>query len=181
VLVCGSAYSLFPDLYKAAVVFPGVPRIAVKGASGFIKSSILFGLHPGKLDGMREAQLKFHSDFTVHTAGDIEDFNRFGKAKTGSYDCHWGDLGGGCSGWSGVKMALKMGFDQVVMCGIPLEKGGYSDGMFSKHFQTQKIIDRYRGHVLKDSEIHPQVISMSGWTREILGDHFILDGKTSSM
>lgn len=62
-----------------------------------------------------------------------------------------------------------MGFSEVVLCGMPLEKGGlYKEP--SRPFQDQRIVDAYRAGVLADTEWHDDVRSMSGWTREVFGE-----------
>jgi hypothetical protein len=136
---------------------------------------MLFTLHPLKMANWRAMQEKiFQTQVTTHAAT-----SRHRKTKLGvegdarDIDYWWdGALGRGSSGWSAVKAAKLMGFDQVVMCGVPLEKGTYAhfDGNFPKAWGRQDTIDHYRRGVMDDIEWHDRVYSMSGWTRDTLGE-----------
>lgn len=73
---------------------------------------------------------------------------------------------GGSSGLFGVKIALELGHKRIVVCGMPLIDG--------PHFHTEQKMTgckRYRraweAHV---EELAPFVRSMSGWTKELLGE-----------
>lgn len=168
VMVCGSAFCLPSDLKEARKRFPFAPVIAVKGGAYCLRAFALFGLHPGRMTEMARRQSMIHSDFTTHMAGGIRDCTNLGAEKAFAPDYHWNLPAEGSSGWVARKMAAHMGFDLVVLCGIPLSKGGYVYGP-SKPFQDERVISRYRDYVLQDSDYHKGVISMSGWTREVFG------------
>ena len=113
----------------------------------------------------REQTKRFGDDFTAHT----------GKASYNpekhtyvNYYWKW-SASKGSSGWSAAKMADMMGFDLMVLCGIPLNPGNYADGTLAMPMQNPKVIDIYREFILGDTKIHHKVKSMSGWTKELFG------------
>ncbi|NBB81648.1 MAG: hypothetical protein GVY36_19770 [Verrucomicrobia bacterium] len=72
---------------------------------------------------------------------------------------------GGSSGLYLVKCALRLGYERIICCGIPLnDDPHYFDN------EAWDGVSRYRRHWL---ELQPheteRIRSMSGWTREILG------------
>lgn len=170
VLVCGSAWTLLDDLNRARQHFPDAPCIAVKDASAYVRAFALLGLHLGKLERMRNQQLRFHTNFFIHTSETKEERTHFNVIKTGRYDYYWPGIGGVNSGWSGVRLAKRMGFEKIIMCGIPLQKGGYIGNKFSRVFQSDKVISLYQAQVMMDINNHDNVYSMSGWTGEFFGN-----------
>lgn len=169
VIVCGSAFSLLDDYRKARARYPAAPVIAAKNAAWHVRAFALFSLHPGRFPGMVEGQRRIHREFTTHLGGRIRDHTNMGLEKTFEPDFYWPEITGGSSGWAARKLAAAMGFDIVVLCGVPLSKGGYVNGP-SKVFQDNRIIERYRREVMEDTEYHHGVISMSGFTRELFGE-----------
>jgi len=73
---------------------------------------------------------------------------------------------GGSSGLFACKIALRLGYEQIVIAGIPMEK---AEGHFfnSKDWND---CDKYRNKWNKRlDEIKPFVRSCSGWTNRLLG------------
>lgn len=169
VLVCGNAFSLLDDYARARGLYPDAPVIAVKGAAEHVKAFAVFGLHPRKMPRMVDQQRRIHSEFTTHMGGDLVDRTRLGVPIRFTPDYRWPLAVGGSSGWAARKMAAFMGFDLVILCGIPLSIGGYCGNVPSRPFQSQKIIDIYRREVFADTEFHAGARSMSGWTMEVFG------------
>ena len=82
----------------------------------------------------------------------------------------WEDVAGrGTSAWAARVMASLMGFDKVVLVGAPMEVGGYANGEFSKLMQRDDVMQGYRDYIEQDTLWHEGVVSMSGWTKELLG------------
>lgn len=168
VLVCGNAWNLLEDVAAARRVdrLKDAPVIGVNGASAHVRLDFLFSRHPQKLRKWRAKQAMRGHAFTVHSGGSAEDASHYPAV-----DYWWRDVGGqGTSTWSARKLARHLGFDEVVLCGMPLEVGGYCrDTVPAKHFRSKSKIKFYREGVAKDVSWHDGVTSMSGWTRELLG------------
>lgn len=169
VLVCGNAYCLSDDLGRARELYPDAPAIAVNGASGNVKALALFTLHSTKMGGWAELQRKkFGSGFTVHGVATAE---RAAELRTIQpwVEYWWHSSSRGTSTWAARKIATYMGFGPVILCGMPLQRGGYQNGKMAKFFQNDEAIALYRKMILTDPDWHKGVFSMSGWTRELFG------------
>lgn len=169
VLVCGNAWCLMEDLLAARKIprLEKAPIIGVNGTSYHLRLDFLFSQsHLDKFPRWKAAQRRLHSDFTCHTTGSGAAADKFPFI-----DYWWKDTAGqGTSTWAARKLARFLGFDEVVLCGMPLEQGGYYKGKeFAKHFYQQPKINFYRQGVEKDIDWHGGCSSMSGWTRELLG------------
>lgn len=168
-LVCGNAFSLLDDFARAQAMFPEAAVIAVKGACAHVKAFAIFGCHPKKMARMVTQQCAIHSDFTVHMGGNLVDTTKLGVRLNYTPDYRWPDAIRGSSGWAARKMAAYMGFDSVILCGIPLSVGPYQGGMMSTTFKDKRIVEVYRREVQADTDFHAGVRSMSGWTKELFG------------
>lgn len=149
-------------------MFPDVPVIAVKDAARYVKAFALFGMHPAKMPRMVTVQKRIHSDFTTHMSGRQKDWTKFGYSHSFEPDYWWEGCDIGSSTWGARRMASFMGFDIVILCGMPMEVGGYPHGP-SMSFNDPSIIERYRREILSDVGFHEGVYSLSGWTREVFG------------
>ena len=47
--------------------------------------------------------------------------------------------GAGSSAWGAAKVAFLMGYEEVILCGVPLEQGPYADGIYAPTFQDDMI------------------------------------------
>lgn len=78
--------------------------------------------------------------------------------------------GSGSSAWGAAKVLLLMGYEKVLLAGVPLEQGPYADNIYAPTFQDDMVtINSMRDRVKLDEWMHPHVSSMSGWTKEFLG------------
>ena len=89
-------------------------------------------------------------------------------------DGWWPKLAGaGSSAWFAAKAALIMGYERVILCGVPLEPGPYADGIYAPTFQDAgrfpTTIRTMREKMQLDEWTHEAVFSMSGWTKEFFG------------
>lgn len=173
VLVCGNAWTLHDDYASAVEIFGSVPVIAVNGAAGQVKAFALFTQHPRKFPRWIKMQRdRFGDDFTTHAAGNREWATKLGKPLKHEYvDYWWPDAtGGGTSAWGARRMAGMMGFDTVILCGVPLEPGGYADNEPTQLMRNVKLMRHYQDQIKKDTKWHTGVYGMSGWTRDFFGD-----------
>lgn len=168
VLVCGSAVCLYDDLKRAREIFPYALTIAVNGASKLVPAIALYSKHPERfierrwLDGQR---FFFGNYATVHA--DVK-----AATRPSCIDYWWSGLwGGGGSAWDARKLAFYMGFSPVVLCGCPLEAGPHvgSHG-FASFMHREDVVDAMRKGLEEETEWHRGAYSMSGWTRELLGE-----------
>lgn len=80
--------------------------------------------------------------------------------------------GGGSSGLLGVCTAYEIGCQRVVLCGVPMDDGAWFEGSVT-HDASERFtsVDSHRRvwRRTKDKLIK-RVRSMSGWTKEMLGE-----------
>lgn len=174
VLVCGNAWCLFEDFQAASRLRPDAPVIAVNGAARNVRASFLFTQHPRKFPTWIEAQRsRFWSEFTTHAAGRAHTRTNIGvKIEDWPFVDHWweGIATGGTSGWGARRLAAALGFTEVILCGMPLEPGGYAEGgIASKSNRSVATMQHYREQILADTAMHAGVVSLSGWTRDTFG------------
>ena len=62
-----------------------------------------------------------------------------------------------------------MGFDPVILCGTPLDPGGYASNPIAKLMRREEVIENLRCEIEADTEWHEGVYSMSGFTKKLLG------------
>ena len=171
-LVCGFGPSLGDDLRAARGLYPAAPVVAVNRAIAAVRSRHVFTFHPemtGKWRGL--AKHYWGTEITVH-AGYLK-----GHARADA-DHWWEGLGAfRNSGVGAAVFALTAGHETAILCGV----GGQADGYYVpgaaadrtwKGKQGAKNAEQVRemaGRV-KASDYGPRVFSMSGVTREILGN-----------
>lgn len=160
-LVCGAAWCLHEDLKYARKTYPNASVIAVNGASGELKAQFLYSKHPSRMPQWIERQKQFGNDFTVHGS-------KY-QPNMPWIQYWWSDArGGGGSAWGARKLATLLGFSPVILCGAPLDPGGYASSPIAKLMRRQDVIDRFREEIKADIDWHENVFSMSGWTKEFL-------------
>jgi hypothetical protein len=155
---------------KARDLFPDAPVIAVNAAAGFVKALMLFTLHPDKMPSWANRQRRrFGGGFTTHTARTPYRINKL-RMPANPVQYAW-DFGGGkgSSAWGARRLAGYVGFDPVVLCGVPLAPSPYMTGLNAKAFGKPDICQGYRGYIASDTEWHPGVHGVSGWPLEFFG------------
>ncbi len=168
----GNAYCLHDDYQRAREIYAGAPVIVVNGAAGEVKAFALFTQHPRKFPQWIKAQReRFGDGFTTHAAGKAHLKSRWGNVERMPWvDFWWNNVAsGGTSTWGARRMAGLMGFDLVVLCGMPLDKGGYSNGKMARDFNRPDLVEHYRQMIMRDEDWHKGVVSASGWTRDTFG------------
>ena len=165
IIVAGNAWTLHEDLGKAKK-YGELPIIAVNGASKEVKAEHLYSQHPERLLSMGwiRYQRRFHSDFTVHAPGNGDL----------SYVDHWWQIKKtGGSAWGARKLATLLGFKYIILCGCPMETGPYvgNHNLGGLMYKTNVVKD-LQDQIASDKEWHKGCISMSGFTKDLLGDSF---------
>jgi len=180
VIVCGSAWTLRNDFNRARRLFPTAKVIAVNYAAGLVPADFLFSLHPIKMGKWADMQREMNDDFTTHSSGDLGRLNKLGKPRPDwqrHVDYWWPEARTpGSSGWGARRLAKLMGFDKVVLCGVPVSKGGYALRAVTRDWGRDGNVRAYQKAIELDVEYHEGVISMSGFTMEKFGGEPNRDG-----
>jgi len=173
-LVCGFAACLWQDLASA----PPGPHfiIAVNAAITClprIDAALSFHYEAEKLGAWVAARRgAFVEPFTVHAPGRPE-WREHNQRNYPHVD-HWWDgiVSRGGSAWIGVRLARAMGFERVILCGSPIDRSGYADGGAGWYWTSDQTnaVEQFRRAIAADTDHHVGVSSMSGWTRELLGE-----------
>jgi len=164
IIVAGNAACLFEDLAKAKAQYGDIPVIAVNGAAKEIPAPYLFSQHPTHFisHGWIRKQKLVNTYFEVYSNGEPEDL---------PYIDHWVDIPrGGGSAWGARKLATLLDFDFVILCGCPLEPGPYvGNHNLGGYMHMENVVKDLQDAIAADTEWHQNCISMSGWTKELLG------------
>ena len=154
-LICGSADGLYDDIDGTGRL--GVTLIGVNGAP--VRALHRFSVHWRNL----RAKAWIQPGEVSHSVTPRDD------APWVNY--WWPTVNdvAGSSGWAAAKMARLMGFDEIILCGIPIDDRAYTNGRPARSFEDQEILQGYRRAIEGDTEHHSAIRSMSGWTRELLG------------
>ncbi len=164
-IVAGNAWCLPDDLDKALSLYPKAPIMAVNGAAKEVNAFALYSKHPERLISHRWLyhQRRKFGEATVHGGKPV--------ISCPHVEYWWPDAyGGGGSAWDARKVAHFMGFDLVILCGCPLVPGPYVGGHNLGGFMARRdVVDGFREAIEADAGWHDGAISMSGWTKEILG------------
>lgn len=166
-IVAGNAFNLHEDLAKTRVMFPEAPVIAVNGAAGEVAAIGVFSYHPAQFVMLRyrwiNKQKRFGEDFKVHAA-------RFEDSMP--WVDHWWESarGAGGSTWGARKLAALMGFGPVILCGSPFLPGNYAGHKLGQHMIRQDVVDNLMAEIASDTDWHDGAYSMSGRTRDLLGE-----------
>jgi hypothetical protein len=164
-LVLGGAACVWDDAAAAQEIFPFTATIAAKHIASAWPGPLvaLVSLHPEKL-GPTLAERKragFDMDFEVwcHKSSGAR-----GKP-TGRIDRTLAGEWGGSSGLFAVQVARHLGYDRIVLAGVPMDD--------SAHFNSPDPLEKHeryrRAWLAHRAEIAPYVRSMSGWTSKVLG------------
>ena len=81
-------------------------------------------------------------------------------------------MGSGSSGLFAVEIAIRLGYERLILCGIPLEGATtlQESGEESRVRGGKPFVENFRAAWLRHFEtLEPVVRSMSGWTKELLG------------
>lgn len=162
IFVCGSAACVFDDMRRAFGVY-GQPS-AVLGVNDI-------GMHLPQIDHWysndapmlrkwRQARRpEYKDDPALHT-------NYGGESGYQDDMSYHGEFVGINSSINATRLALKLGYDKVIVCGVPCDGSGYyfAPDMVT-HYDNDAVLDEWRKRV---KEFEGRVVSMSGNTKWIL-------------
>lgn len=171
-IVLGSAWTAHDDLKKALGVYPGAFLVGVNRSVEHYRCDMMVAIDRNNAQSWKETHVEKFGPVKLHggrqgACGGLEAYPW--------YDYFWPELqyGGGTSSMLAARIAMAVGFDKVILCGAPLSNGPYLDGEDDWSRRNQNALNSYRGpwrKAMHKGEIFGKVYSMSGWTRELLGD-----------
>lgn len=175
-LIVGSAPCVYDDLAHARSIRPEHHTLLINGAALLFEHAehILCG-HGEKVAMFVEAR---HAKFPNAKPCYIHASRRGGTDPKGVTHIWENVATGGTSAWKAVRIARGMGYDEMILCGCPLDDSGYapgeSDGI--KHSCDRiglgegRMYHNYRHTFSVRAKTEGAgVYSMSGFSRELLG------------
>jgi hypothetical protein len=174
VVIAGFASTLQDDLAAVAARRPGLPIIAVNKAAEHIKAFAVYSFHfeRDKLGLWSAVQKKRFGEACAIFGPGKKDWLAHNQ-RNYPYVDYWAPetASQGSSGWCAVRLAKMMGFDERILCGVPIEARRYADKSPARYWQSAKVgaVGTFRKAIEKDTAYHKGTYSMSGWTRELLG------------
>src|SRR6185437_2276606 len=195
-LVVGSAPCLFEDVERALKLRPLASLMLVNGACTAIENAehVLAG-HEEKAEmfaAERRRRFPNAPPWQLHACCNLKRLDMY-RSMFPSVTRWWPhEKGTGATSASkAVRLCFDMGADEVILCGCPLDQPGYFPGEAKVHQQVScerigdhgmsrigipvqetRIIKAYRTRFkqLAEGEFKGKVFSMSGFTRECLGE-----------
>lgn len=182
-LVCGSSPRLYEELNTALEARSDAHVFALNDAASAVAADYLVSLHHAKMARFRDNSLNEH---IITLSGASED--ALSDVDYWFTDCNSGGTSAGCA----IRIARKMGFEEIILCGCPMRgDDGYFDKPFRKPVKIiepvrfghagrkSAIVKRHQGELVREAErygLHPYVRSMSGFTAEIFGKPDFAEG-----
>lgn len=196
-LVVGSAPCLYDDVERALSLRPFASVMLVNGACTAIENAehVLAG-HEEKAEFFtRERRARFPNapPWKLHACTHPHRLATAKQLFPSVTDWHPHEIGvGATSASKGVKLAFLLGATEVILCGCPMDQPGYFSGeaKVPQHISCQRIGDhgiahglgipvqetriiklyRERFKQLAQTDFRSKVFSMSGFTRDQLGE-----------
>lgn len=184
-MVIGSAPCLFRDYERARARRPLHHVMSINEAAGAIAGEHVLAGHIEKAAmfiAYREQLFPHAPAPCVHASFHL-DRQRLPSIPTCVTHVWRGVSSGATSAWKAVKIGRAMGYDEVVLCGCPLEASGYfnqEDTARFKHgcarigYGEGRMYENYRVSFAKRAKearsMGWTVYSMSGYSRELLGE-----------
>jgi len=167
VLICGLAPCLMDDFNEARLHRPDAELIIVNYTCSEIAGDYLFTLHPEQIEQMKKVSLK--PEMPVLSSSNPEKYGQFPVDVWIPMD----KFNGATSGYAATRAAYWMGYDEIIMCGCPLEEsnrsyyGNYKKTWEYRPRQIQQYADKFAEYY--DRFPHEKIRSMSGYTKQVLG------------
>ena len=169
-LVLGFADCLDEDYRVAHAMFPQAVLFGVNRAVKRYRCQ-----HLVSLDRARIPDFLPDYPITVH-AGRFGGVNQQHGPKP-YIDAYWPHLQpgstSGSSGWLAAKIAVKLGHGPVVLCGCPIDAKPHVEQDKERHdclwTDNPNQVPECRAVIERETDYHPYVRSMSGWSRDLLG------------
>lgn len=168
-LIIGRASSVWAEvaLAKGFVDFDVVIAINVAGRDYPGRIDHWVTLHPANMPKwiVERARRPEHLDSPLLPVLWSAFFNNHWIAERSTLDFRYVKLAGGSSGMLAVEVALNLGIEKSVLCGIPLERSArYDDKRPWREAENHQRCWRAALPRMQD-----RVKSMSGWTMKVLG------------
>jgi len=171
-IVLGSAWCVDSDLKKALGLRPGAFLIGVNRTVGHYKCGMMVAIDRKKAQAWKQSHLDRFGPVELHGGRE----GAYGAIEAYPwYDHFWPELqeGGGTSCLLAARIALEVGFNEVILCGAPLSCGPYLDGEDDWSRRNDIQLRAYRNpwrKLMHKGLLYGKVYSMSGWTRDLLGE-----------
>lgn len=175
-LVLGTGHTLFDDLKRAPKGF----RMGIRLTAEIVKCDAVFSMDRAALRKPKEIHRDRFGPIECHSARPAAGTT---KEQFPWVDYWWPEpeiMNSATSAWAAAKILVFMGFDEIVLCGVPLTPGNYADGRNAEHFQDMRNIALMRKKIVEDTWVKPYVRSLSGWTREIFGESVASDTRSAA-
>ena len=196
VLILGYGFTLHDDYARARKLRPDADVIAVNKAAGEYKADHLFSPHwaePEFLPTWVAMQRdEFGAGFLVHSTpgrnhetGNLnpvpqikppQDALSRRDLRNAELIDHWWPgaitnlaLADGTGGWMAVRMARFMGYEERILCGVPMERGGHADGDMDVEIERENWLAPHLRSIEQQTSFHEGTFSLSGFTRDLLG------------
>lgn len=174
-LICGSAPVLQTDFGMASSKIERAAVIVVNEAGRVVRGDHLVTQHPEKALWFRECSL--NPDITIHTGKPRQ------RASQAGINVYWPDcVTLATSGGSAIAIALRMGFEEIILCGMPMNGGdGYfkqsvieqDEPRFGLEPSASDYVRNYQEKLVEFAKKEPEALnrvrSLSGFTRELFG------------
>jgi hypothetical protein len=186
VLIVGSAPCVREDLEAALTLRPWAEIIAVKFSVAIVYSRIAWthhSEHAGRMKAIHRE--RWGDEVAIHMPKKkiMEQFKDH-------VDKAWPELTrtGGTSSWGACQIARLLGFDEIIMCGCPLEVAKHGEFYHDEEifraatksgakrdrgepYANDNAVRAYQRFIESDAVLGRAVgiSSMSGWTRKLLG------------
>lgn len=164
-VVLGGALSVWEEEAQACAIFGGEPDLIV-GVNHAAKD------RPGRLDAWASFHVELFPMWIAERklagrpdAGSIWTAVRRAAPK-GMEHVKRAPNWGGSSGLLGVTVALELGAERVILCGVPLTREGEH---YDKPGVWSDAGNYRRGWMMHVPQMGGRVRSLGGWTRELLG------------
>lgn len=174
VLICGSAPCILMDYAAAKAHWPDAAVIALNDAAQIVWAEFICSIHNEKLEEFKRKSL---NKAALTISG--------GRLREGAtLDCWFSQCNsGGTSAGSAIRIAKKMGFNEILLCGCPMTGGdGYFNQAYKEpnkllparigmHKPSDKAVVKHQAHLKQEAaqDDYSMVRSMSGYTKDLFG------------
>lgn len=179
-LVVGYAPSVHAEVAQARRLRPGAALLGVKYAAVLFREiEHVWTQHVEQADDIRE---KVARRIFIHSRKPAHQRRWLARPNQSRPDYYWPSLSwvnGGSGFAAGLWARHGMGFEEVILCGVPLEPGGYAReiGEFKAtrgaggSFVNFPALERWRAAIASfvAQGRTAGITSMGGWTRSVLG------------
>lgn len=167
ILIIGTAQCVWDDLLKVRDVLEVPAIMVVKDIGAYLPFSVQHWvtLHPKNLPGLMQLR-------AFHKHGNGERLTTHSNKAHPGIDVAWDipNTGGG-SGMYAIKVALRLGYEDITLAGIPMDGTPhfYDPPWRGADCDDRHNRDPWRMEVDRDPDTWKRIKSLSGWTHTLLG------------